>query len=371
MYPVVAAGEILSGPRLPQAQEEYPSAMAIDTDEQDALRPESGSAKPLAVASRRVMAPIHKVGWRTIRYVLGAIFLAYLVRRIVVQGVPTDREYLAKLVVTGLAITVLGRGWRQLLWVLIDWLPFTAVLVLYDRSRTFADTAGMPLHLTDIAHAEKAVFFGHVPTVWLQEHFYSPGHVHWYDAVASLVYSSHFLVTPIVAAVLWLSARTVFYRYISRVVLLSFAGLATYVLFPEAPPWMASQHGAIGPVTRISALGWTWMHAGFAKHALEAGQNGGSNPVAAMPSLHFAFSALAALYVASRLRSRWRWLVWLYPAAMALTLVYTGEHYVLDEIAGALYALAAHVVIGRAERWWAARRGAQPVTADLGNAERM
>ena len=210
--------------------------MAIDTDEPDALRPESAPTRPAPAVVRWAMAPIHAVGWRTIRYVLGALFLAYLVHRMVTDGVPTDREYLAKLAITGLAISVLGRGWKQLLWVLIDWLPFTAVLVLYDRSRTFADTAGMPVHLTDIAHAEKDLFAGTVPTVWLQHHFYMPGQVHWYDAVASLVYSSHFLVTPVLAAVLWLSARTVFYQYISRVVLLSFAGLLTYVLFPEAPP---------------------------------------------------------------------------------------------------------------------------------------
>lgn len=343
--------------------------MAISTDEQQTVGSESAPRKPVPVAYRRLMAPIHAVGWRTIRYVLGAIFLAYLVHRIVVQGVPTDREYLAKLVITGLAISVLGRGWKQLLWVLIDWLPFTAVLVLYDRSRTFADTAGMPLHMTDIADAEKALFFGHVPTVWLQEHLYSPGHVHWYDAVASLTYSSHFLVTPVVAAVLWLRARHVFYQYISRVVVLSFAGLATYVLFPEAPPWMASQHAVIGPVSRISALGWTWLHAGFAKHALEAGQNGGANPVAAMPSLHFAFSALAALFVITQLSSAWRRLVWIYPAVMALTLVYTGEHYVLDEIAGALYALGAHVGTARVEQWWTVRRRADRTLTELPVAE--
>lgn len=343
--------------------------MAISTDEQETVGSESVPRKPVPAVYRRVMTPIHAVGWRNIRYALGALFLIYLGHRIVTQGVPTDREYLAKLVITGLAITVLGRGWKQLLWVLIDWLPFTAVLVLYDRSRTFADTAGMPLHMTDIAHAEKGLFVGTVPTVWLQQHLYSPGHVHWYDALASVVYSSHFLVTPMVAAVLWLSARAVFYQYISRVVLLSFAGLLTYVLFPEAPPWMASQHAVIGPVVRISALGWTWLHAGFAQHALESGQNGGANPVAAMPSLHFAFAALAALYVGSRLSSKWRRLVWLYPAAMALTLVYTGEHYVLDEIAGALYALAAHVAIGRAERWWTARRAADPGLTELAEAD--
>ena len=63
-----------------------------------------------------------------------------------------------------------------------------------------------------------------------------------------------------------------------------------------------------------------------------------------MPSLHVAFAALVALFIASRLHSRWRWLLALYPVAMGATLVYTGEHYVLDLLAGIAYAL------GRARR---------------------
>jgi membrane-associated phospholipid phosphatase len=75
-----------------------------------------------------------------------------------------------------------------------------------------------------------------------------------------------------------------------------------------------------------------------------------------MPSLHFAFSLLAAIFVAGLLRSRWRLLVYVYPALMGLTLVYTGEHYVLDLAFGALYAVAVHLALVRAELWWRARR---------------
>jgi hypothetical protein len=320
--------------------------------------------RPAVYCYQQVMRPIHAIGWRTIRCVLGAIYLALVIDHIVHSGVPTGRETLAKLVVLGLAISVLGRGWKKLIWVVIDWWPFTAVLILYDQSRKFADTAGMPLHMTDVASAEKALFFGHVPTVWLQSHFYVPGQVHWYDAVATLTYSSHFILTPVVAAVFWFRNRTTFYRYISRVILLSFAGLATYVLFPEAPPWMASKHDVIGNVSRISALGWKYLHAGFAQRALDAGQNGGANPVAAMPSLHFAFAFLAAYFIAQQLKTRWRFALYAYPALMGLTLVYTGEHYVIDEIAGLAYALVVNLVVARAEVWWTARRAAMQLATE-------
>jgi PAP2 superfamily len=310
--------------------------------------------RPAVAVYDAVMRLIHAIGWRRIRLAVGAVYFAVIVNILVTDGVPTGRKALAYIIVTGLAITCLGRGWRRLLQVIIDWLPFTLVLMTYDQSRAIADTMGMPLHEHDIARAESWLFGGNVPTVWLQQHFYDAASVHWYDALATLIYTSHFIVTPVLAAIFWLRDRTVWLRYISRVILLSFAGLATYVLFPEAPPWLAAKDGYIGHVTRLSARGWEYLHASFANRLLESGQNGGANPVAAMPSLHFAFAALAAMFVANRFTTRWRYLFVLYPIGMGLTLVYTGEHYVIDLVFGLLYAVAAHLALNRWERWWAA-----------------
>lgn len=299
---------------------------------------------------------IHSVGWRRIRIAAAVVYFAVIVNILITEGVPTGRKALSYIIVIGLAITCLGRGWRRLFQVVIDWLPFTLVLMTYDSSRALADTVGMPLHEHDIARAEAWLFGGHVPTVWLQQHFYNVATVHWYDALATLIYTSHFVVTPVLAAIFWLRDRKVWLRYISRVIVLSFAGLLTYVLFPEAPPWMAAKDGYIAPVARTSARGWEYLHASFANRLLESGQQGGANPVAAMPSLHFAFASLAAIFVAQRFASRWRYLLVLYPIGMGLTLVYTGEHYVIDVIFGLLYAVAVHLALNRWERWWAARK---------------
>jgi len=322
-------------------------------------------AKPLVAGYELAMRPIHAAGWHRIRLVFGVAYFIAIGYIVVTDGVPTGRKALSYIVVAGLAITCLGRGWRRLVQVVIDWLPFTVVLMTYDQSRALADTMGMPLHESDIASAEGWLFGGHVPTVWLQQHFYDAAHVHWWDALATLTYTSHFVVTPLIAAIFWIRDRRVWMRYISRVILLSFAGLATYVLFPEAPPWLAAKDGYIGSVSRLSARGWEYFHASFANRLLEAGQNGGANPVAAMPSLHLAFAFLAALTVYERLHSRWRGLIYLYPVLMGLTLVYTGEHYVIDLAFGMLYAVAAHWVLCRWEAWWGARRPARVAVPEL------
>ena len=280
--------------------------------------------------------------WAAVAYVVALIVLVALV------GVPTDRGSLLLIILAGLGIPCLGRGWRAFGRALLDWLPFTAVLVIYDVSRGIADGLGMPLHVADIAAVDRGVF-GTVPTVWLQQRFLDPGSPHWYDAVATLVYTTHFLATPVVAAVLWLRSRDAWKSFITRVIVLSVAGLLTYVLFPAAPPWYAAREGVIEPVIRASGRGWLWLHVNHAGNLLSEGQVA-SNAVAAMPSLHTAFATLIALYAVSRLHSRWRYSILLYPCVMGLALVYLGEHYVIDLAAGVVYAVAVHLGVGAWER---------------------
>ena len=90
-----------------------------------------------------------------------------------------------------------------------------------------------------------------------------------------------------------------------------------------------------------------------------------ANNVAAMPSLHAAFALLIVLYV-WRLVPRWsRFFLALYPPAMAFSLVYAGEHYVVDCIAGWVYAVATFVVVNLAFEYRARRVTAlEPAFAD-------
>jgi membrane-associated phospholipid phosphatase len=332
----------------------------------DISRPDpSSDSRPTSAFTTmygEVLRPFHAVGWERVRWSAYLAYVAALTWVIVNKGVPTGRTTLAVIIMTGLAFTSIGRGWRQTGRVLVDWLPFTAVLLAYDRSRGVADTLGIRLHEADVLHAEQWLFGGTEPTLWLQQHLYHPGHVYWYDAGFTLVYTSHFLATPILAALLWLRDRALWLRYISRVIVLSIAGLATYCLFPEAPPWMAARDGLTDPIARLSARGWVWLHAGNLQNLLARGQNEGANPVAAMPSLHVAFAVLVAIVIAGRVRSRWRWLAALYPVAMSFTLVYTGEHYVIDLVAGVAYAVAVHLGVSR---WEAARARRRDKLGDL------
>jgi membrane-associated phospholipid phosphatase len=292
--------------------------------------------------------PAYEAKWRRIRMravVVWLILLAVVVKFI---GIPTDRASITLVVLTLLAIPCLGKGWASYGRVLLDWIPFTAVLIAYDYSRGLATRIGMPLHMADIAGADRHIF-GVVPTVWLQDHFLHPGDPRWWDGVATLTYTSHFVATPVIAAVLWIRDRTLWVSFVARIMVLSLAGLVTYILFPAAPPWYASREGVIAPIVRASSRGFLEVHINHAGNLVQQGQLA-SNPVAAMPSLHTAFALTIALFVIRRFRSPLRWVMIAYPMVMGISLVYMGEHYVVDVVAGLIYAAAVDQVVTRWER---------------------
>lgn len=245
---------------------------------------------------------------------------------------------------------------------LFTWSPLSLILVAYaaadwvsgplrDSAGDGSNRFGFDLQMLGPARADLAVF-GAVPSVWLQEHLVD-GAVHWYDAVAALVYATHFVSFPLVTGIVWFCLRDRFAAWITAVLTFTLVGVVGYTVYPAAPPWMASDRGEIGAVTRIATPGWNYLNLDVIGHLIARGQ-AGSNPVAAMPSLHAGSALLIALFLWPVVSSRWRAALLTYAMLMALTLVYAGEHYVVDVVAGWLTAVVA-LAAGSAVRTYQAR----------------
>lgn len=178
-----------------------------------------------------------------------------------------------------------------------------------------------------------------MPTVWLQEQFFN-GTTHWWDAVAALVYVTHFVTIPLLTAVVWFFLRERFAAWLVAVLTMSLVGIAGYVAYPGGPSMAGRGDGDIGAVDRISHIGWEHLHLDVVGRLTELGQSG-SNPVAAMPSLHAGAALLVALFIWPSVGALTRAALAAYAVAMAVTLVHTGEHYVVDIAAGWLVAISA------------------------------
>jgi membrane-associated phospholipid phosphatase len=103
-----------------------------------------------------------------------------------------------------------------------------------------------------------------------------------------------------------------------------------------------------------------WDHVGIhGAAALFTGGNRFDNNIAAMPSLHAAYPMLLLLFFWKRAHRPLRALLVTYVLAMAFTLVYTGEHFVLDEVVGWSYAIFIYLVGSHVLDRLAARRAAK------------
>jgi membrane-associated phospholipid phosphatase len=285
--------------------------------------------------------------WAVLRPYALALYFVALILWSAHYGIPVQRELVILWTCGALACASIGRPPREVAQLVVDWLPIVAVLWAYDLTRGAADSLGIAVHYETMIDFDRLVF-GEVPTVWLQERLYEPGAVRWWDVAFTLVYTSYFIAPFALAGFLWARDRLAFKRFTWRLVTLALAGLATYIVFPAAPPWMAGEMGLIGEVHRTTGRGWEALGIGTA--SLFSKGQAASNPVAAVPSLHSAFVMLVALFLWARVRPRLRPLLLLYPLAMGLALMATGEHYLFDVLLGWLYAAAVMAGWARWER---------------------
>jgi len=275
----------------------------------------------------------------------GVAFAIALFAQLLTFGVSlTPDRYVLVLLAPALAI---GRGRRFLL----DFVPFVALIVLYEESRGIAHSLHPSPFYRPQLDAEKLLFFGHVPTIVLQDWLWT-GSLHWYDQFLSFMTRVHFIVPPTLAFCLWLKRRALYYRFAATLLILSFAGAFTFWLYPAAPPWAASFKGLIAPVANPAgaqaATSPLPTDSGPLYHLVS------DNPYAAIPSLHEGYAMLVFLTVVMLAwNTRWRWPVFgfalLYPIIQSIAVVYTANHYVVDLIIGGLYAAAA--VFGVRRLW--------------------
>lgn len=169
---------------------------------------------------------------------------------------------------------------------------------------------------------------------------WEPG-IEWLNRYYVFMHFSVMLAALIVAFAL---ARPT-YRRVRRVLVgATTLGLVIHAAFPLAPPRLVPSSGitdtlaAHGP--RVYSADWS---------------DSITNQFAAMPSLHVGWAALAAWAVVSTFHSRWRWLILIHPALMAIAVVATGNHFMVDGLVGiglvTAVALVDHQATGSRTLW--------------------
>jgi membrane-associated phospholipid phosphatase len=292
------------------------------------------------------------IGW--------TVWTAGLVIYFIRDGVLQSLDWIFIFIAGALIVSSLGSGvkWKRLV---LDWLPLFLVLTGYGLLRGYAaNTIWGPFYRPQVWFDQ--LFGGIAPTVQLQRWLYRPG-LHFWDYLTWACYMSHFFTSFIIAGVLWKTNYPRFKRFVPLFVGLTFIGYVTYVLYPALPPWLAAQTHHIPPVTRIIpvVLNHLHLHTGA---SIFTGGNRFDNNVAAMPSLHGGYPMLICLFFWKASSPRKRVLLAAYPICMAFSLVYLGEHFVIDIFVGWIYAIATFYFGSKLLDRWAVRQARRHPLAD-------
>ena len=288
----------------------------------------------------------------------GVIYAAALLTYTARYGAPLKTAKIFIAIMLGLLVPTLRRPRHWLRGMVRDWVPLWVVLLSYDFLRGRADNVNTVVHYDPQLAIDKLVSGGTTLSHVLQDALWH-GKPSWYDHIVSTVYLSHFCVTLIVLAVLWLTNEQTFRRYRNLVLTVVLAAFVTYFVYPAAPPWLAAYTHRTPDVVRT--VGQT-LHAGAlaASPVLPGHGSTLANPVAALPSLHAALPLALALFFWQRVRRPLRVLLAVYPPAMAFVLIYGGEHFLFDVLLGWLYVVIAFVVLRRLTPERAAPATAEP-----------
>jgi membrane-associated phospholipid phosphatase len=191
---------------------------------------------------------------------------------------------------------------------------------------------------------DRVIGLGVVPTIRLQRALGRPGRVTTLDKTLTWVHWLWFFEPHAAAA--WILLRHP-HRFSRSAVMIAASfdlGSLVYAIVPTAPPWWAAREGRLPGTRRVMVeVGerfWGRLWRPLYDFL-------GGNPVAAMPSLHFATSLMAArmLGEAGPLAGA---VGWSYAATLGFGLVYLGEHYAVDLVAGLALAEAVRRVGPRA-----------------------
>lgn len=210
-----------------------------------------------------------------------------------------------------------------------------AYLAAYEMPHDDAEQQIQRVRVNYPARIDRALGLGVHPTVRLQR-LARPGQVNRFERLLVWCHWVWFLVPH--GSVAWVLLRRPqrFPAAAARMYGVFDTGAIFYWLIPTAPPWWAAARGfldADGPV-EVRRMMIEYGESFWGERWNSLYDLLGGNPLAAMPSLHFATSLMGAQLL-SEVGPLSGAVGWTYTMMLGLALVYLGEHYLIDLLAGA------------------------------------
>jgi PAP2 superfamily len=217
---------------------------------------------------------------------------------------------------------------------------FCGAYWLYRIARGMVDTRAADAfenarHVIDVERG-LGLFFEPAVHGWAERHELIADFSSW------MYLNSHFAVTTVALAWIYLRRNERFYFVRNMFMVAMGIALVGYVALPTAPPRFMPEWGFTDSVAAFTGV-----------KADSASADLLFNPFAAIPSMHVAFSLMLGVTMSRIVRRRWAQALWLaYAPVVTFVVVATANHWWLDGFLGAVVALVsalcAHGVFARA-----------------------
>jgi membrane-associated phospholipid phosphatase len=227
-------------------------------------------------------------------------------------------------------------------------LQMWAFTVVHEMPYDDPDRLRRRLRVRYPIRADRVLGLGELPNVRLQRAFSRPGEVTALDRVLAIAHWAWFMEPHLALTWILVRGEPNFARAAWQMAAAYDLGCAAYFAVPTAPPWWAAEQGYMAEeVGRADAKVVADVKLPRVRRVMvEVGERTwgrawpklyeslGGNPWAAMPSLHFTTSVLAAILLAETGPVPGA-VGWGYALTLGFALVYLGEHYAIDLVAGA------------------------------------
>jgi hypothetical protein len=276
------------------------------------------------------------------RRALGALFIGYAVllgtKATLAGTLPSIAHFLMAMFGVALIANLAGRFIR-------DWTLVFGGVVAYMLAGRYASGLDMPIYYSPQLEADRIFGLGSVPSEWLQNHLYRErtGPLEVFSVV---MYFSHFFAPLLLGFYIWVRRlNRAFKELMFAILATSILADIIFVLLPTAPPWLAAERGLVS-VQHVLKESLLDLHLNGLASLIGDPQT--YNIVAALPSMHAAFPVIA-LIIAVRYGLP-RWIIALQATQLLgvfFAIVYLGDHYVVDAVAGAAFAFAGATIVHR------------------------
>jgi membrane-associated phospholipid phosphatase len=212
------------------------------------------------------------------------------------------------------------------------WISIISVMLSYEALQGTVGVLAVSRGVVSLYSLDR-MLWGFNLTGWVQSAFASPA----LTLLTSVFYSMHIPLVVATCVAVWFARGDLFGKYVTVMVLTSYAALLTFVLIPTAPPWYSGLASNLYQSTTAAVL-----PQGLASFLSLAEVD----KFAAFPSLHGAYAIIFS-YFMIKIDRRLALVSVPITIGILFSTLYLGQHYLIDLIGGAAYALVPCLIAER------------------------